>query len=416
MKTTLFSIWLGLLGAAMWPIFAQTQLDLRTQAKQVDFSAASRTKPFKTGITLPVTCSTGEAFFKTDAPAGQNLYGCTATNTWTLQSGAILSGGGAGSPNYGATFGGLTSVSIPGANHRMATMNLLVSCYDTSTPSRAVEPDSVLIDTNSYDVTINFAVPQSGSCVVNGSGGSSSSPSDSAASAGSLRTLDVMRVSNLALTIGATCSMAAPCNVRFGSTVYGITSSATVTLTSAATGTALIYMLRDGALAVGSNLGVTCTGCRAQANTTTFPVDALPLYTWTATNGIWDPAGGVDRRAFLSAKVLAAGPGVVLSDNGLVTTASVDTAIVPAYLTGAASLDFPSVAAGACSNDVTLTVPGAAVGDAVAAGWPSVLAAGLVGTMRVSAADVVSVRLCNLSAAAIDPAPATYRATIVRSF
>lgn len=57
-------------------------------------SGASATSPAKTGSTPPATCSLGEQFFKTDAPAGQNLYFCTAVNTWTQMSG----GGGAGLP------------------------------------------------------------------------------------------------------------------------------------------------------------------------------------------------------------------------------------------------------------------------------------------------------------------------------
>ena len=70
----------------------QTLVDLRTQAKSVDFTAANTTKPFKSGTLLPATCSVGEAFFKSDAVAGANLYGCTSVNSWTLETGAGLSG------------------------------------------------------------------------------------------------------------------------------------------------------------------------------------------------------------------------------------------------------------------------------------------------------------------------------------
>lgn len=52
------------------------------------FAGATSTAPMKVGTTLPVTCAVGEAFFDSDATAGQNVYGCTATNTWTLQGGA----------------------------------------------------------------------------------------------------------------------------------------------------------------------------------------------------------------------------------------------------------------------------------------------------------------------------------------
>ena len=43
------------------------------------------------GSTLPATCTMGDTFLKVDEPAGQQLFACTATNTWTLQG-----GGGAG--------------------------------------------------------------------------------------------------------------------------------------------------------------------------------------------------------------------------------------------------------------------------------------------------------------------------------
>jgi hypothetical protein len=80
---TLVCCWL--LQAAL---HAQTQIDLRTQSKTVDFSAAASTQPAKKGTTLPSTCVAGEQFFKTDAAAGQNLYLCALANTWT-QSGQI---------------------------------------------------------------------------------------------------------------------------------------------------------------------------------------------------------------------------------------------------------------------------------------------------------------------------------------
>lgn len=60
----------------------QTAVDLRTQAKNVDFTQAATTKPNKSGTALPAVCSVGETFFLTTAAAGQNLYGCTAANTW----------------------------------------------------------------------------------------------------------------------------------------------------------------------------------------------------------------------------------------------------------------------------------------------------------------------------------------------
>src|SRR5437660_10573017 len=67
---------------------AQTRVDLRTQSKSVDFSAASSTKPFQTGTTLSGTCSLGQTFSNTNAPAGAHLYVCTSPHTWTLLGGS----------------------------------------------------------------------------------------------------------------------------------------------------------------------------------------------------------------------------------------------------------------------------------------------------------------------------------------
>ena len=78
--------------------YGQTLVDLRTQTKSVDFTGANTTKPFKSGTTLPVTCSIGEAFFKTNASAGANLYSCTSLNAWTLEAGTPGPAGPQGPP------------------------------------------------------------------------------------------------------------------------------------------------------------------------------------------------------------------------------------------------------------------------------------------------------------------------------
>src|ERR1700690_2920885 len=75
----------------------QTLVDLRTQTKSVDFTGATTTKPFKAGAVLPATYTVGEPFYQTNAPAGSNLYTCTALNSWTLQVGTAGPTGPAGS-------------------------------------------------------------------------------------------------------------------------------------------------------------------------------------------------------------------------------------------------------------------------------------------------------------------------------
>jgi hypothetical protein len=78
--------------------FAQTTINGgRVIVGAWDASNAASSKPAKTGTALPMTCGIGEQFFKTDATQGQNLYFCTAEDTWvqmTGGSGGSGSGGG----------------------------------------------------------------------------------------------------------------------------------------------------------------------------------------------------------------------------------------------------------------------------------------------------------------------------------
>ena len=94
------------LGVAM----GQTQVDLRTQAKTVDFTLAPETRPVKTGTVIPATCSLGDLFFLTTAVAGANLYACTAVNLWSLQSGGGGGGGGSVTVDLSSTVVGTRPV------------------------------------------------------------------------------------------------------------------------------------------------------------------------------------------------------------------------------------------------------------------------------------------------------------------
>jgi hypothetical protein len=100
---------------------------------------------------------------------------------------------------------------------------------------------------------------------------------------------------------------------------------------------------------------------------------------------------------------------------GTVAEGNHSHAYVPAsrLLTATATLDFGSIAVQTC-GELTIAVTGAAVGDAVALGPPPALEAGVAATGYVSAADVVTVRLCNASSGAIDPLSSTWRATVIR--
>jgi len=149
-----------------------------------------------------------------------------------------------------------------------------------------------------------------------------------ATSVAQLTDFQVIQTSSNVLTIGDACTALAPCAVRFGSAVYSIVQGATVTLNSG-TGTARIYLTPNGQVTVAHDLNVTCSaGCVALSGVTAFPAGSVPLWTWTAAAGAWDAAGGNDRRALLSGKVVIAGAGLTGLDSGGQTVLSLDSAVI----------------------------------------------------------------------------------------
>ncbi len=82
---------LSVVGAA-W-MQAQTQIDLGRQGRNVDFSGATKTKPLRSGISLPTNCEPGEMFFKADAAAEQGVYVCGPQDTWVMVGKELPSAG-----------------------------------------------------------------------------------------------------------------------------------------------------------------------------------------------------------------------------------------------------------------------------------------------------------------------------------
>jgi hypothetical protein len=97
---------------------------------------------------------------------------------------------------------------------------------------------------------------------------------------------------------------------------------------------------------------------------------------------------------------------------GYVTAAELASGTVPIGLSATDTLDFPNILAGAIAS-LTVTVTGAVVGDTVALGAPDSIEAGLMWSGYVSAANTVTIRLHNTTGIAVNPAPATWKASII---
>ncbi|BDC53207.1 hypothetical protein F183_A55220 (plasmid) [Bryobacterales bacterium F-183] len=74
---------------AVVTVSGQTKISIADQTRNFDLSQSSSSRPAPVVITLPATCVLGEVVIKADAAAGQNIYICTSTNTWTVQGGNV---------------------------------------------------------------------------------------------------------------------------------------------------------------------------------------------------------------------------------------------------------------------------------------------------------------------------------------
>lgn len=73
--------------------------------------------------------------------------------------------GGAGTAPFGMEFASSLELTVAGSSHGIGPL-VLVQVYDASAPRNRVEPDVVRVDPASGDVTVTFAVPQSGLLVL----------------------------------------------------------------------------------------------------------------------------------------------------------------------------------------------------------------------------------------------------------
>jgi hypothetical protein len=113
------------------------------------------------------------------------------------------------------------------------------------------------------------------------------------------------------------------------------------------------------------------------------------------------------------AQLIGTGANQVSVNGMLGSMAFEDIKNYPRFFTATASLDFPSI--GPNSNQsLTMTVTGAAVGDAVVLGAPSALSTELIAFGFVSAANTVTVRVHNTSGGSVDPAAQGWKATVIK--
>jgi hypothetical protein len=338
---------------------AQTKVDLRTQGKSVDFSSATSTKPSKTGTAIPATCSVGETFFKTDAPAGANLFGCTATNIWTAQSGSsslpavggnankILSNNGSaadwralngdisGAPDsvtVNAIRGRSLAVTAP-SNSQVLTWNGTNNQWEPQNQSGGSGTNATQLQGRNLATT----TPADTQVICWDAPGATWKPCAAAAGGGggatSVSQLTDLRVTR---TTGASLAIASG-NVMVGGISYMIPAG-TVGIT-AGTGTVRIGIDTSitppaGKVYFTTGMTVTCTGmagCTTPVASAAFGVEDLQIATWTASSGSFDLNGAADLRSVVSRNRTVTGAGMISSISGHTQTISVNTAVIPIF-------------------------------------------------------------------------------------
>lgn len=102
-------------------------------------------------------------------PSSYTVNGTTfdvVVNFATAQTGYCVING-SGPPKYATTFTNQTSVTVAGTTHNLGTADLTVHVYDSATGTRTmIVPQSVAVNSTTFDVTVTFAVAQSGRIVI----------------------------------------------------------------------------------------------------------------------------------------------------------------------------------------------------------------------------------------------------------
>lgn len=406
------------------------------------------------GTTLPSTCPSPYVFFKTDETPGENLYFCTATDTFTK-----MTTGGPPAWEYSAVSVGTRSVVnfIPGAGVTLVPVDTGTKIQWTFAVDSAVmlSRDQAQKNSDRYVAlstadNANYTGCPADHTMIVGSivaGAELLVKMPAAANAAGAITLDICSTGtvNWKAHDGTTDPGA---GAMAANRLYRIAHNGTVWVNAPVTAGGGGNVAGPGGAVVDSNAacwdgtsgtllkdcGTTAGGGGSAANafysgTIDFPSitdGACNQQTFTATGlaagstlALSLPSG-LNAGLFATALATAADTAAVRVCNfsgAAVDPASATFAVRAldslGYLKGSGAIDFASIADGACLAS-TITVTGAATGNTVAPGWPAALDSGLTGAMFVSAANTVAVRVCNWSGAAVDPASLTYSAAITQ--
>lgn len=209
-------------------------------------------------------------------------------------------------------------------------------------------------------------------------------------------------------TSAATSTSTGALRVSGGASVTGlIYGGGGITSASSGSGSTagLITLANTASVATGNAVQLFFTTYSSAPNS--WSIQAYQNSTTPADQTLRFALGGVAQVLHLT------GSGATVFGGLQATTLQASTTGTPVdgIWSATATLDFGSISAGA-QADLTITVTGASVGDSVSLGLPAAPAAGIVFDAFVSATNTVTVRASNITGSPVDPASATYRATV----
>ena len=247
----------------------------------VDFSGTAHVLPAKVGIgaNKPSTCTVGEQYFASDASAGQNLFGCTGTNTWSQEGGSGIGG-------VTSVFGRTGIVTAQSGDYTTTQVTEGTSLYFTSARAAAAAPvPSVFGRTGAVTAAANdYNLSQISSGTLAATGGTVYNP------AGSGNTQVVFKNSSSQAANGA------------GSVLWQNNAGATMS-----------FINWDGGFAEGDG-----TNYKISLDTSTLGMSSDSLITWRPLNNVFSgtPDTGLARESAGILKVTNGASGYGTLDAG----------------------------------------------------------------------------------------------------
>jgi hypothetical protein len=113
---------------------------------------------------IPAAALSPDAFTVTVNPANYDV----TVNFVQQQSGFIVLS--SATPLYTVTFANSTGLTIAGTAHQLGTPNLFWQIYDAGSPQTEIQPATLTVHPSSFDVTIGFDTPSSGTVVLSAAG------------------------------------------------------------------------------------------------------------------------------------------------------------------------------------------------------------------------------------------------------